>query len=189
MADSLNITNLSRRGMLGTGLAAAGALSVLSSVTPKAAEADAKLIALYAAYLEAEAKDNEAYAAWDDAQGKVQRRVRIAPVLIWPSIIQASGLYAAQPDYDNPVMDRDAIEALVAKFPVDKQDFEREQRLRALEEWNVKCAAANKACRVDELRAAHEAAREARLALWDQLAESPAQSTIGIAVKLAALMH
>jgi hypothetical protein len=86
-------------------------------------------------------------------------------------------------------MDRDAIEALVAKFPVDKQDFEREQRLRALEEWNVKCAAANKACRVDELRAAHEAAREARLALWDQLAESPAQSTIGIAVKLAALMH
>jgi hypothetical protein len=30
MADSLNITNLSRRGMLGTGLAAAGALSVLS---------------------------------------------------------------------------------------------------------------------------------------------------------------
>jgi hypothetical protein len=44
-------------------------------------------------------------------------------------------LYAAQPDFDNPIMDRAAIEELVAKFPLDKQDFERERRLQALEEW------------------------------------------------------
>src|SRR5687768_14958066 len=168
MADSLNTTNLSRRSILGTGLAAAGAVSVLGSLPAAAGQADAKLLQLFAAYLEAETRDNEAYQAWDEAQANASR-VRLAPVLIWPSIIQPSGLYAAQPDFDNPVMGRAAIEELVAKFPVEKQDFEREQRLRALEEWNAECAAANKAYRVDELEQASEAAAEARDEAWAAL--------------------
>jgi hypothetical protein len=189
MADSLNTTNLSRRSILGTGFAAAGALSVLGTLPTQAAEADAKLLKLFAAYLESEAKDNEAYAAWDEAQAKGEARIRIAPVLIWPSIIQASGLYAAQPDFDNPVMDRAAIEELVAKFPVDKQDLERERRLRALEEWNAECAAANKAYHVDELEQASKAAARVRDEAWAALMDTPATSMSGVALKLAAVLR
>jgi hypothetical protein len=42
---------------------------------------------------------------------------------------------------------------------------------------------------VDELKVAHNDAQQARIALWEQLASTPAQTVFGIAVKLAALMH
>jgi hypothetical protein len=74
MADSLNTTNLSRRCILGTRIAAAGAVSVLGCLPVQAAEADAKLLQLLEAYKEAEAKDNEAYCAWDESQGNAKEQ-------------------------------------------------------------------------------------------------------------------
>jgi hypothetical protein len=117
MADSLNTTNLSRRSILGTGLAAAGALSVLSSVTAKAADADAKFLQLYAAYLESEAKDNEAYGAWDEAQGDAKEQAGPVPALLWPSIATPGGIHSRIPSFDCPPMDRAEIEELVARIP------------------------------------------------------------------------
>jgi hypothetical protein len=70
MADSLNTTNLSRRSILGTGIAAAGALAALSPLPLKAAQADTEIIRLYAAYVEAEQRDAAASAAWDEARSK-----------------------------------------------------------------------------------------------------------------------
>jgi hypothetical protein len=133
--------------------------SVFGIVSVQAAGADTELLRLYAAYLEAEARDNKAYTAWDEAKAEAEASTRLAPVLIWPTVISGSGTYAAQPDYDNPVMDRAAIEDLVAKFPEEKQEFERERRLKALEEWNSECAAANKAFNVDELKATSDNAQ------------------------------
>ena len=54
MADSLNTTNLSRRTILGTGIAAAGVLVGADSLTAQAAESDTEIVTLFAAILEAE---------------------------------------------------------------------------------------------------------------------------------------
>jgi hypothetical protein len=42
---------------------------------------------------------------------------------------------------------------------------------------------------VNELKAAADAAQQARNDLWGQIAATPAQTMVGIAVKLAGLMH
>jgi hypothetical protein len=66
---------------------------------------------------------------------------------------------------------------------------ERAKRVKALENWQAERAKHRAAYRVDELKAASDKAQEERYELWDQLAQTPAKSVTGIALKLAALFQ
>jgi hypothetical protein len=68
MADSLNITNLSRRGILGTGLAAAGAFAVAAVPAFASVGTDSKLLQLCRNYERLDRAYARACAASDDAQ-------------------------------------------------------------------------------------------------------------------------
>jgi hypothetical protein len=68
MADSLNTTNLSRRSILGTGLAAAGALAAAAVPTAASTGSDYKLLQLCRNYEQLERAYARAAAASDNAQ-------------------------------------------------------------------------------------------------------------------------
>jgi len=172
-----------------TALASTAALAAICPLPLQAAETDAEIARLYTAYLEAEKRDAEAYAAYDEASGDARSKTSPPPILLWPTVRLPTGLHSQVPDFDRPVMDRQAIEDLVAQFPAHEQSEERTKRLQALEEWQAERAKHRVAYRVDELKAASDKAQEERYELWDQLAQTPAKSVTGIALKLVALFQ
>jgi hypothetical protein len=137
-------TTINRRGMIAGTTARAAAISAMPL---SAAESDAEIKRLFAAYLEAEERDSAAYAAWDEARG-------------------------------------DAVKAAKAKL-----DITRKSPAMPIEEWEAAIAEQVNALGLEPIRLAHEAAEAARYEAWDALAEAPAQSVTGIALKLVALFQ
>jgi hypothetical protein len=149
MADSLNTTNLSRRGMLGTGLAAAGAVSVLGSLSAQAAGTDARVLQLYDAFIAAEERDLAAYSAWDDARGE--------------AVGAAKAKLGIRPGQYSPPM--------------------------LLEQWEAAIDEQVEALGHTRLYRAAETAKGVYEESWRALVDCPAQSVVGVAIKLAAAVH
>jgi hypothetical protein len=143
--------NLTRRKVI-----AATALTVLGPLPLKAAtEADVEIARLYAAYVEAEERDNAAFATWDEARGE-------------------------------------AVTAAKAKKGiVHKRGTPAPPRFRAMpiEEWEAAIAEQVEALGYSPLQASAEAAQNARYEAWQALADAPAKSVTGIALKLVALFQ
>jgi hypothetical protein len=107
MADSLNTTNLSRRSILGTGIAAAGALAAAALPAIAASNADAKLLQLCRNWHRLHRAYNAAIRRQDDAelaQGPLppipailQQRIEVFPGLPSDDLIPA---YHALDGYD-----------------------------------------------------------------------------------------
>jgi len=135
--------------MLGTGLAAAGAFSVLRSLPADASEADAKLLQLYDAFIAAEERDLAAYIALDDARGAVIKVIRAK-----------LGFKLTEP-----------------------------ARVMPIEEWEAAIAEQLEALGHAPLQVNAQSAKAAYEEAWTAVVDCPAQSVVGVAIKLAAAVH
>jgi hypothetical protein len=84
-----------------------------------------------------------------------------------------------------------AVTAAKAKLGITNKKAEDSPRFRAMpiEEWEAAIAKQVEALGLAPLRAASEAAQNARYEAWDALADAPAKSVTGIALKLVALFQ
>jgi hypothetical protein len=200
MADSLNTTNLSRRTILGTGIAAAGALTGVASLPVQAAESDREITALFAAVLEAEEGSNLAYAEYDEADANARAASPKPPQAIvhrWHDVFGFK-----QDEFGRPaILSRQVITeyAQPSRWAHMPEPYSTEslskarriamERLAVLDAWETECARQRDIHCVDELDHKSKSRRQTYFDLWNRLEETPAQSITGVAIKLAAMMH
>jgi hypothetical protein len=198
MADSFNTTNPSRRTILGTGIAAAGALASVASLPTQAAESDQEIAALFAAVLKAEERANAAYAEYDEADGNARGASPKPPQAIvhrWNDVFSFK-----QDEFGRPaILSREDIAEYVkpsrwAHMPdvaaaISDACNIAKKRLAILDAWEAECARQREVHCVSELEQKFQRLQQAYFDLWDKLEETPAQSITGVAIKLAAMMH
>jgi len=172
MADSLNTTNLSRRSILGTGLAAAGALTALLPLSVSAAESEPELMRLYCQYKAHEKVMLDAVEAADEA-GFVARAQFPKPpdCLIWR---HADGT----PHYNN------AGDPMVMTSELfDPKDLPTEVRADLLN-YERACDAIRDKHNCSALRAVADDFEEESSRLWEAIATTPSRTFLGVAIKV-----
>jgi hypothetical protein len=172
MADTLNTTNLSRRSILGTGLAAAGALAGLSQLPLSAAETEPELMALYAKHQAQESVMLDAVEAADLAEYAARGQFPKPPEsLIWR---HSDGT----PHYNNA---GDPMVMTSALF--DPKDLPESVRADLLA-YESTCDAIRTKHNCPALRHVADGLEEESSRLWEAIAETPAHSLLGVAVKI-----
>lgn len=200
MADALNTTNLSRRTILGTGIAAAGVFVGAESLPAQAPETDKDIAALFAAVLEAEERSNAAYAEYDEADANASAASPKPPQAIVHRWHDDFGF--KKDEFGRPaILSREVIAEYTQPFrwayipegyratAVSKAQSVAKERLAILDAWEAECARQRDIHRVDELDHKSQSLRQTYFDLWNKLEETPAQSVTGVAIKLAAMMY
>jgi hypothetical protein len=172
MADSLNTTNLSRRSILGTGLAAAGALASLSPLPLSAAESEPELMALYSQYMANERVMLDATEVADEAQFAARKEFPKPPdSLTWR---HSDGT----PHYNN------AGDPMVMTSELfDPKDLPEDVRADLLG-YESTCDSIRDKHNCTALRQAANDLEESSNRLWETIAETPARSPLGVAIRL-----
>jgi hypothetical protein len=171
MADSLNTTNLSRRTILGTGIAAAGALSV-SPLPGSAGEADHELTALYAQHRAQERLMLDAVEVADEAEYAARGQFPKPPdSLIWR---HSDGT----PHYNNG-----GDPMVMTSTLFNPEDLPNDVQADLLA-YESACDAIRGKHNCAALRQVADELEEENSRLWEAIAETPSRSWQGVAIKI-----